>query len=121
MTTLAERLKRAREEEGLSQVALAKKAGVATGTIGNLEAGTRRTARNLLGIAAALNRRPQWLADGIGPERDDQLQRGYQWPFESIQPSAWAALSERQKGAAEAAAIEAIARFGPLRKQPRRA
>jgi transcriptional regulator with XRE-family HTH domain len=64
--TLGDRIKEEREGRGWSQQELAARAGVSQGTIGNLEAGLRKSARNLLGIAAALEVRPEWLATGKG-------------------------------------------------------
>lgn len=64
--TLAKRLAWARAQKGLSQEQLAKSAGVSQGTIGNLEAGIRNTARKITAIAAALGVAPGWLADGTG-------------------------------------------------------
>lgn len=102
--TLAKRLTFAREAKQLTQAQLAKTAGVASGTIGMLEAGRRLTARKIVGIAGVLGVRVQWLAEGIGPMRDGEAPQGHQWPFEGISPEAWAALSERQRGAVEDAA-----------------
>lgn len=65
--TIAERTKAAREALGLNQVELANSAGVAAGTIGNLEAGTRKNPRELLAIAAALKVNAEWLKSGKGP------------------------------------------------------
>lgn len=69
--TIAERAKEAREAlvPKLSQIELAKLAGVSPGTIGNLEAGTRKNPRELLAIAAALQVNPLWLKTGKGPKR----------------------------------------------------
>jgi len=53
----------------MSQEALAKKAGVSQGTIGNLESGLRRQPRALIQIAAALGVNPAWLASGNGEKR----------------------------------------------------
>jgi len=64
VSSISERLKLARLRLNLSQVELAKRAGVAAGTIGNLEAGTREKPRNLLGIARALGVTPEWLEEG---------------------------------------------------------
>jgi phage repressor protein C with HTH and peptisase S24 domain len=66
MRTLAERLIWAREQKGLSQEALAKLSGVSQSTIGNLEAGIRKTARKIVEIAAASEVDPIWLANGTG-------------------------------------------------------
>lgn len=66
MDTLAQRLTQARERKGLTQGALAKLVGVSQGTIGNLEAGLRNSARKIVEIAAALDVDPAWLANGKG-------------------------------------------------------
>lgn len=66
MKTLGERLIWARMRIGLSQHALAKHAGVSQSTIGNLEAGSRLTARKITAIASALNVDSGWLAEGVG-------------------------------------------------------
>lgn len=64
--TLAERTLAVRLERGLSQKALAKLAGVAQGTIGNIETGDRMNPRALLNIAKALGVDPDWLLNGTG-------------------------------------------------------
>ncbi|KVS16087.1 repressor [Burkholderia multivorans] len=66
MYTLADRLKWARQKAELSQEELGKKAGVSQSTIGNLEAGTRNSARRLPQIAAVLGVNALWLAEGRG-------------------------------------------------------
>lgn len=66
MDTLAERLVWARTRKELTQEELAKKARVAQGTIGNLEAGIRKTARKISSIARALDVSTDWLADNKG-------------------------------------------------------
>lgn len=66
METAAQRLKFARKLRGLNQVQLAGKAGVATGTVGNIEAGTRGIQGSALKLAKALAVDPNWLADGEG-------------------------------------------------------
>ena len=65
--TLAERLKYARELRHLTQGELAAKAHCVQGTIGNIEKGTRKTLRNLVDVARALQVSPEWLQDGRGP------------------------------------------------------
>lgn len=67
MTSLAERLKAARNAASLTQPELAEKAGVSQGTIGNLEAGIRKRPRDLLSLAKALGVSAQWLESGKGP------------------------------------------------------
>lgn len=67
MYSLADRLKLARETKGLSQQQLADRVGVSQSTIGNLEAGTRQSARKLPQIADALGVNALWLSEGRGP------------------------------------------------------
>jgi transcriptional regulator with XRE-family HTH domain len=65
MTSLAERVKTAREGMGMTQSDLARAAGVKPGTIAFIENGTTRNPIRLLDIARALNRSPRWLMDGV--------------------------------------------------------
>ena len=65
--TIAERLKAAREEAGLTQEDVATAAGVAQGTVANIESGIRKNPRELLAIAKAVNVHPEWLKSGRGP------------------------------------------------------
>lgn len=66
VNTLAERLRWARDQRGLTQGQLAKRAGVSQGTIGNAESGIRDRPRELLKIARALQTSPDWLESGRG-------------------------------------------------------
>jgi SOS-response transcriptional repressor LexA len=75
METLAKRLRWSRKQKRLSQEELGKLAGVSQSTIGNLEAGTRASARKIASIAAALSVNALWLAEGkqqpaVRPEPD---------------------------------------------------
>ncbi|MFG5779898.1 XRE family transcriptional regulator [Comamonas sp. J-3] len=72
MNTIAERLKQAREELGLTQPELAAKAKVSQGTIGNIETGLRKRPRELLAIASALGVDPAWLESGKGHKQQAQ-------------------------------------------------
>lgn len=67
--TVADRLKEARKSKGLNQEQLAKLSGVSPATIANIEVGTRKNPRNLLQIAKAVGRSPQWLMTGRDDER----------------------------------------------------
>ena len=68
MKTLAERLAEVRAEKCLTQVGLAKAAGLKNQSIiGNLESGHRKNSSHIPAIAAALKVSALWLADGIGP------------------------------------------------------
>ena len=64
MDTLAKRLRWSRKKKRISQEKLGKLAGVSQSTIGNLEAGTRASARKIASIAAALEVDALWLAEG---------------------------------------------------------
>lgn len=64
--TQSERLKRLRKAAGLTQPALAKRAGVSQGTIGNIESGLRGYGESIVSIAAALNVSPGYLRCDAG-------------------------------------------------------
>lgn len=66
VNTLQERLIYARKLRGFSQAELAKRAKCRQSTIGNIESGLRKTLRDLVGVARALDVSPDWLADGRG-------------------------------------------------------
>lgn len=104
MDSLASRLQAAREEKGWTQTQLAKAAGISQGTIGNIEAGIRGGAESLALIAEALGVRYRWLRDGDLPARTD----AGQWPFEAFSLARFSALSDRQKGRVEQAALDAL-------------
>lgn len=67
--TIADRLKSAREDAGLTQEELAKVAKVTQSTIANVEGGLRKKPRELLAIARALNVHAEWLESGKGERR----------------------------------------------------
>jgi transcriptional regulator with XRE-family HTH domain len=69
MNNLASRLKQLREQHGLTQAELAKRAGLrGQSLIGNLEAGIRKSSRHLPRIAQALGVHAIWLAEGKGQQ-----------------------------------------------------
>lgn len=68
--SIASRLIKARTDKDLSQQALANLAGVSQSTIGNIEAGLRKSRGSLPQIAEALGVRLKWLSDGEMPQRD---------------------------------------------------
>lgn len=72
--TIGERIKWARVNRELTQRELAKKAGVSTSTIGNLEAGIRDKPRELVAIAMALKASIQWVNSGKGDWDDSEKQ-----------------------------------------------
>nr|WP_281719947.1 LexA family transcriptional regulator [Nitrosomonas nitrosa] len=70
MENLANRLKQCREEMGLTQIELAKKARLKNQSIiGSLESGHRKNSRHIPAIAEALGINALWLAEGRGPMR----------------------------------------------------
>jgi transcriptional regulator with XRE-family HTH domain len=108
--TLGERLKQSREALGLSQAELARKAGMTQGSIGNLETGTRKSAKNILVIAQALGVDAMWLQYGAAQYKPPQAEEKpvsympglHPWPFAGVHESEWARLSRHQKSQVEA-------------------
>ena len=66
MESIGSRLRAERERQKLTLQAVAKKAGVGTSTVAELEAGRRRTTTRLIQLARALNVNPDWLESGKG-------------------------------------------------------
>jgi len=63
-----------RKERGLSQAALAQKAGVPQPNLSDMERGEREVSlRTLRALALALEIAPGLLADGIGPKTENSL------------------------------------------------
>lgn len=73
MSTLGERVERARKESGKSQSELARQVGISPQAIQSIEAGNVRMTRYLLDIAEILDVRVQWLRRGDGPMREPGL------------------------------------------------
>jgi len=70
MSTLAERLRTAREEAGLSKAELGRKAGVrSASTLTELERGEVKDSAQLPAIAEVLGVDVLWLQHGRGPKR----------------------------------------------------
>lgn len=92
--TLAERLKLAMREAGLTQTALAKRTGVSQAAIQKLTSGSAKSSTKLVDIARALSVRPEWLADESG-----SMSRGTDYHFESSIPpeSEWVPVSPWDK------------------------
>lgn len=71
---LPERLRLAREAEGLGARELDRASGLGTGAVTRLSKGDRLsgvTAAKIIRLARALNVRPEWLLTGNPPMRDD--------------------------------------------------
>jgi transcriptional regulator with XRE-family HTH domain len=101
-TGIAQRMVEARGQRSQQDIATA--AGVSQSTIGNIEAGERKRPRELLRIAAALGVSPVWLETGEGDPQDAGPPP--EWPFELLSREQWLALTERQRGAVENAALD---------------
>lgn len=66
MDTLAERLKFARKQAGLTQIQLSECVAISQGSLSDLENGRNKSSTNLIQIANILNVNPNWLATGEG-------------------------------------------------------
>ncbi len=64
--TLAERLKFARKQAGLTQTQLSESLSISQGSLSDLESGRNKSTTNLVKIANILNVNPTWLATGQG-------------------------------------------------------
>ncbi|MCL9671541.1 helix-turn-helix transcriptional regulator [Citrobacter sp. MNAZ 1397] len=80
-TTLAERLKEARNAQGLTQKALGELVGVSQAAIQKIEAGKAEQTTKLVDIARALKVRPEWLGSGLGEMKvsSDSLPPEKEW------------------------------------------
>ncbi|AXF75539.1 helix-turn-helix transcriptional regulator [Erwinia tracheiphila] len=73
MKTLAERLKLARKEKGLSQKSLGESIGISQAAIQKIEVGKAKETTKLTEIAKSLGVRPEWLSSGSGPMRGPEI------------------------------------------------
>lgn len=64
--TLAERLRFARKQAGLTQIQLSEILSISQGSLSDLESGRNKSTTNLVQIAGVLNVNPTWLATGQG-------------------------------------------------------
>ncbi|WCM88822.1 XRE family transcriptional regulator [Acidovorax sp. NCPPB 3576] len=72
MQTLAQRIRSARTELGITQVELAKRAEMKQSDVSKLERGDSQKTSNLIRLAMALAVNPQWLDTGDGPRRPEE-------------------------------------------------
>ncbi|THB29038.1 XRE family transcriptional regulator [Providencia sp. MGF014] len=72
-TTLAQRLKQARQNAGFTQNELAKLVGVSQAAIQKIETGKAATSTRLIEISKALNVDPEWLSVGTGDNPTPQI------------------------------------------------
>ena len=70
--TFGERVKRLRQELGLSQAQLANLSQLSPGTIGDIEQGTQQGTRKIDLLAKALRSTPEFLRYGRGPAHPSQ-------------------------------------------------
>lgn len=82
METMAQRCRSIRLAAGLSQKALARSAGVTYQMIQAVERGQTREPRKLLDIARALGVRPEWLAQGEGPQAWEAVRKEMDLSYE---------------------------------------
>lgn len=103
VNTFGSRLRRARMMRNLTQAELARACGLSQGAIGNYEADSRRSAKNIFRIADVLGVEPAWLAMGTGPmERPapallEDASGQITWPFDGLDPRRIWALSAEQR------------------------
>lgn len=83
MDTLAQRLAYARQEAGLTQADLAKKAGVSPQTINFVENGRNKGTKHIIAIAKVLGVTATWLDSGKGEMREVSLRPVAVWDKES--------------------------------------
>jgi hypothetical protein len=106
-TPFGARLVAAREHAGLNHPEAARRIGRTQSTIA--EAETKGKGCTWLASAArAYGVDPYWLETGKGQMLTGAQPVAVEWPFETIKPDRWAALSERQKGRIEQATLELI-------------
>ncbi|MDR5800600.1 S24 family peptidase [Caballeronia sp. LZ001] len=102
MRTLADRLRSCRDDLGLSQTELAKRAGVSQSTVANIEGGRNQGSKHLIDIAEALNVRVEWLNSGKGakepttPHHISQHER-YRIPEDKGNVSVWVSEEDLEK------------------------
>ena len=66
--TLGTRIKTLRKAQGLTQVALAKRAGIVQSSLSEIERGETKKGfgETIVRLARALNTSPEWLTTGVG-------------------------------------------------------
>lgn len=68
MDTLAQRLKTARQERGISQAEAARRVGIKQPTLSSLESGESKTTVHIAKFAAVYGVSALWLGEGRGPK-----------------------------------------------------
>ncbi|MBJ9687490.1 LexA family transcriptional regulator [Burkholderia vietnamiensis] len=103
MRTLADRLKSCRDDLGISQTELAKRAGVSQSTVANIESGRNQGSKHLVQIAEALDVRVEWLNSGKAPKsRSDQVEASpedrYKIPADKGNVTVWTSERDLDEG-----------------------
>ena len=103
MSTYGSRLEEALQLARKERIELATAIDVSVQAIGQVIAGKTKalTAENSAKAAQFLGVDGYWLATGDGPPRGPDAAQATMWPFTSITPEQWAALSESQRGRVE--------------------
>lgn len=73
MATIGSRIRKEREEQGLSREEVAKAAGIAKTTLSDLELGRSQSSAALHRLAAVLHVRPEWAETGKGPKHAGEV------------------------------------------------
>lgn len=118
MQTFSDRVRARRVELGLSQVELAKKAGLSQSTVAQIERGRNSRSAHILNLAEALKVHPRWLEGGEGPKDsgedtapDVAAVPHEPWPFPEIPEDEVRALAPAQLNALQGAIALAIAQL----------
>lgn len=97
---------------GLNPTTMARRVGTTRQNISNILDGTSRLPKCLPGLARAMGTTEGALLAGGNPITTAP------WPFAWITPEAWAELTDRERGAAEQAAMSAVAVIRSGRDRP---
>jgi transcriptional regulator with XRE-family HTH domain len=133
VNNFAERLRYIRQLRKLTQAALAKASGLSQGAVANYEGGTRHSPREIFELAGALHVNALWLSHGRGPMEPgeslptpsryhvaDRLpaQQASGWPFPTVPPAAYWALSKNDRALVENMAATLAAAHRRKRSDP---
>lgn len=86
MDNFASRVRARRKEIGISQVDLAKAAGVSQTTISDIERGRNEGSAEIVAIATALQCNAEWLSTGKGPKKPGGLAQMF-WDTRNVNVS----------------------------------
>ncbi|MNK33417.1 hypothetical protein D3C87_518980 [compost metagenome] len=119
-STYGSRLAEALRLAGRERQELATAISVSVQAIGQVIAGKTKalTAENSAMAARFLNVDSYWLATGEGSPQYSAAAQGSPWPFASITPEQWAALSDVQRGRVEGFAEGLMREVRPVKSTP---